>query len=261
VIMKPVPTIRSWCIAVCFFAVCSAQVVYSQGQRKEILSGFYRGNLLYEKAEYAEAIKEYQRILGLGYESSALYYNLGNSYVKQGRLPEAALNYEKALRLAPRDRDIQANYSYVWSLLQSNGSERKPRGMLAVILYMFKMFSIDELTIIMSFLYWLLVIIIIFTIVGKLSRQKCLIAVAVILTLLSLAGFAFGQRIGCIGKEAIVLEKNLDVRFEPFETATVYFELPAGSKVDLISCRNDWCKIERADGKKGWVKKQGLGIF
>jgi len=259
--MKYATTIRMPCVLVCLFVIFISCTVYSQPQPKEIMSHFYRANLLYEKADYKEAIKEYQKIIELGYESSAVYYNLGNSCVKDSQLPQALLNYEKALRLAPRDRDIQANYGYARSLVQASGYERQPHGLAAIPLYMFKVFSLDELTCIASFLYWLLLIIIGFAIVGKFSKQKLSAIGGCVLLLLFLTGFALAQRIGSLGREAIVLDKTLEARFEPLEAATVYFELTAGSKTRVVSCKQDWCKIERGDGKQGWVNKEGLAIF
>ena len=51
----------------------------------------------------------YEQVSKNGYESPALYYNLGNCYFKLHNLPAAILSYERARRLAPRDEDIAYN--------------------------------------------------------------------------------------------------------------------------------------------------------
>ena len=72
-------------------------------------------NDLYDSERYQEAARSYERLVGLGHEDEALFYNLGNAYYKQDDLGRAILNYLKAQRLDPRDGDIQANLSFVQS--------------------------------------------------------------------------------------------------------------------------------------------------
>jgi tetratricopeptide (TPR) repeat protein len=73
---------------------------------------FFNGNGLYEKGDYAGAAAEYEKVRSMGLESGNLYYNLGNAYVKEGKLAEAILSYRRALRLMPRDGDLEANLGY-----------------------------------------------------------------------------------------------------------------------------------------------------
>src|SRR5579859_4188461 len=67
------------------------------------------GNAAYAKGNYAKAITFYTKFLDGVYESSAVYYNLGNCYYKTNEIGKAILNYEKAKRLSPGDADIQFN--------------------------------------------------------------------------------------------------------------------------------------------------------
>ena len=41
-------------------------------------------NALYESGRYVEAALVYEQLIDRGYESATLYYNLGNTYYKQG---------------------------------------------------------------------------------------------------------------------------------------------------------------------------------
>ena len=66
-------------------------------------------NEYYANEEYQKAISLYDSILNAGYESAALYYNLGNAHYKNGDLTNAILHYERAKLLAPKDEDIQYN--------------------------------------------------------------------------------------------------------------------------------------------------------
>jgi hypothetical protein len=60
----------------------------------------------------SQAAEAQEPPLPSAYSGSALY-NLGNFYARLGRPAMAVLNYERALILAPRDPDIQANLRHV----------------------------------------------------------------------------------------------------------------------------------------------------
>ncbi len=65
----------------------------------------------YAKGNYQEAIRQYEAILGEEL-SADLYYNLGNAYFKTDELTKAIVNYERALKLAPSDKDIRFNLQF-----------------------------------------------------------------------------------------------------------------------------------------------------
>jgi hypothetical protein len=44
---------------------------------------FAEGNQYYRNGHYEEALQTYLNIMQNGYESGALYYNIGNTYYKQ----------------------------------------------------------------------------------------------------------------------------------------------------------------------------------
>ena len=68
-----------------------------------------QGNRFYQSGQYENALEVYHKVLSQGYESAALYYNLGNAYFKTNKLGYAVLYYEKGLKLSPGDEDILYN--------------------------------------------------------------------------------------------------------------------------------------------------------
>ena len=68
-----------------------------------------KGNKAFLNKDYDTAISDYQKVLDQGYESSVLYYNLGNAYYKKGIMGRAILNYEKGLKLDPTNEDLIYN--------------------------------------------------------------------------------------------------------------------------------------------------------
>jgi len=70
---------------------------------------FEQANQLYRDGEYQKAVQMFEQVVKNGYESPALYYNLGNAYFKLNSLPASILNFERAKRLSPNDDDINYN--------------------------------------------------------------------------------------------------------------------------------------------------------
>ena len=66
-------------------------------------------NQLYETGQYSQAVQAYQQLVDQGFTDSALFYNLGNAYFKDGDYGRAIANYRRAQLLAPRDADIVTN--------------------------------------------------------------------------------------------------------------------------------------------------------
>jgi hypothetical protein len=77
---------------------------------------FEEGNRRYQEGDYQGALESYLSIRDAGYESGELYYNIGNTYFKLGNLGRSIVNYERALKLMPRDDDARANLELARSL-------------------------------------------------------------------------------------------------------------------------------------------------
>ena len=73
---------------------------------------FKEANQAYANENYEEAISKYQSILKEGYESTSVYYNLGNSHYKLNNVGPSVYYFEKALKLDPNDADVTNNLAY-----------------------------------------------------------------------------------------------------------------------------------------------------
>ena len=71
-----------------------------------------KGNKFYRDGSYEKAIDEYGQLVNEGYFGTSLFYNLGNSYYRVGKIGYAILYYEKALKLSPSDEDVQHNLNF-----------------------------------------------------------------------------------------------------------------------------------------------------
>ena len=88
-----------------FILLCTSLLCFAQNQAKTAQDMFDEGN-------YLGAVAEYQKQIDGGNKSSYGYYNLANSYFKAGDLDKALVNFYRAFRLNPRDRDILNNLAF-----------------------------------------------------------------------------------------------------------------------------------------------------
>jgi tetratricopeptide (TPR) repeat protein len=105
---------------------------------------FSQANRLYEEKDFSQALVKYRRIIEQGMENGTVYYNMGNACFKSGKLGEAILAYEKALKYLPRDEDIKTNLEFA-RLLAIKKEEQQERLSFAVLVERFlKNFSVNE---------------------------------------------------------------------------------------------------------------------
>lgn len=222
---------------------------------------FYKGNSLYEKGQYAEAISEYQKILSEGIASGALYYNIGNSYYKSGKIGYAILYYKKALRLSPADSDLKSNLSYLRSLTEDSALQPAAQNKLAWLVKIpFKEFTINGVARILIIFYLLVIGLMIAGIVNHDFKRKSTFVFypILILFLLSLAGFSVRYYEEEVITKGIVIVKDAECKYEPIEKSTTYFTLKEGQEVLILKTRNGWRRIKRLDGKLAWVKSDAV---
>ncbi len=73
---------------------------------------FSQANAAYESGDFSKAVELYEKSADTS-PSSTVYYNLGNAHFKKGERGRALLNYRRASRFSPRDKDVLWNISVV----------------------------------------------------------------------------------------------------------------------------------------------------
>jgi tetratricopeptide (TPR) repeat protein len=216
----------------------------------------------YSSMHFAEAIADYNKIIAGGYESSALYYNLGNAYYRNNELAQAALNYEKALKFEPNNEEIQHNIEVVNSKLIDK-VEKVPdlfykRWWRNVV----NMMDVDTMATVNIILLTLaLLLLAIYIAVSNLLIRKISFWAGVTLFLLfSVGSIAAAQRNHFLTEqhEAIVFTATVNIKSSPDENSKDIFVLHEGTKVTLLDVITGWQEIRIANGSIGWVKSTDL---
>lgn len=233
-----------------------------EGQKKEDPNKlFYVGNSLYEKRDYPKAIEEYLKVRDLGLESGNLYYNLGNSYFKLGKIGYAILNYERARRIMPQDKDLKANLDYAKSLVGTSSFEAPPKNaIVSAIKVPFKDFNLNTLAAFALFLYLIVIGFAAFFIVNPFFAKKLWFILFICIVIFSVNMAAFGIRYydEVILKRGIIVQKEADCKYEPIDKSTTFYKLQEGDEVIVLQTHDDWSQIRRLDGKIAWLRKEAV---
>jgi tetratricopeptide (TPR) repeat protein len=225
--------------------------------RDEAMKVFAQAGLAYKQGLYSQASGLYQEILDNGWESGAIYSNLADSYFKQGVLGKAILNYERSRRILPRDSDLEASYRYALTLQKKFPQLAVPSPWQRFVEFVLQFFNLSELAVLGLILGLILGGLHLVGLFFEWPKQRRILCCGVAAMLLAIVIFGFVAKIERERDLAIIL-KDSAATFEPRDEATVYFELFAGNKVRIVKNSGAWVKIERPDGKAGWIKRDLL---
>jgi tetratricopeptide (TPR) repeat protein len=226
---------------------------------------FEQGNQAYRDGDYPGALEWYKKIVSAGYESSQVYYNMGNCYYKLDQIGLAILFYEKAFKINPRDREIKFNLEMAnLKVVDRLGSP--PQFFLFEWWDKIKTyFNIDQWTKLVAALYVSTILMLILFIFLRFHRLRSVV-LTILIVFAALTVFAsyllfLNVRAEAENTGAIVLVPSVNVLSAPNENSTDVFVLHEGVKVNLSDQRGEWVEITLPDGKSGWMKRETLGVI
>ncbi|MBT5875137.1 MAG: tetratricopeptide repeat protein [Candidatus Latescibacteria bacterium] len=243
------------------FAILCLATACGNEADSTIVDLYRQGNEFYEREQYSEASRIYERMLQLGFEHGSVYYNLGNAYFKQKETGRAILAYERAARLRPRDRDTRTNLE----IANLRTVDRIQIDEPWIGYRLLKSFTIDEATLGVSVPGLVLLLLCIGFVLAKSNatrRRIYRIGVlsAIVLALMgAVAGARFYDHFWAI--EAIILDQESPARSGPGDNYDPLFSLHEGTKVTVIEQRSGWKRILLPDGKEGWISRESLSII
>ncbi len=253
-----------WILFITFFlalGTCSSAEGAEGEGSVNIERCFHLGNDYYEKGEYEKALSEYNKIFQSGYESKSLYYNTANAYFKSGQLGKALVNYERAVRLAPRDSDLISNYKFARSNVASMLQIKRDIWLLRIVKAYGEKVTLNELIWFSSFIY-VIIIILLFTAVLRPDAFRRILPINLaLLAALILNLCVISIKVYNTGKEGVIITQQVESRYGPFDSATVFFKLHEGMKVKILDYKEGWVKVKRADGKIGWISKSDVEVI
>lgn len=251
--MRNIPFIILCCVAVMVGAVATCPAT-------ELPRRFLDGVSAYNEGAYGEAASAFHAIVESGVNNEKLFYNLGNAYLKQGKLGYAILWYERALRLDSRDPDLAFNLDYARSLTK-DAREERANPFVAVFFFWKDILgdrAIRWTAIFLNLCFWGLL-------TAQAVRRKKGVPFARYLilgaALVFLAIACHDYYVTLHVKTAVVISDEVSIRSGLTDDATELFLLHGGTKVRVEREKADYSRIRFSDGKIGWVRNDALGVI
>lgn len=238
-----------------FIFLLTTQLFFAQ-------TGFDRGNALYQKGRYEEAIVEYESVLTTNQHSSELYFNLGNCYYKLNKVAPAIYNYEKALVLNPDDAEIQNNLKFAQKLQIDEIKVIPTVGFSKMVHDFTSTFHYNTWAWISVGLSTLFLVFFIGYYFSQITLSKRIffigMFVLIVLLLISVSVAISEKNHYESEKPAIVFAEMVLVKSEPQKASNTVFTLHEGTKVFVLESLENWRKIQLTDGTEGWIEKTGI---
>jgi tetratricopeptide (TPR) repeat protein len=253
---------RSLLVALLIAALSSvAHAEDRSGRAAELLA---EGNAAYERGDYRAAADAYQRILDYGFEHEVVYYNLGNARFREGKLGEAVLRYEQALRLDPADRDAADNLHHVTSLCVDQVEEPDLSFPAVACRWLLTRTTVREDAWLLAAAVWLLAAMIVTRLIGgaRVPRRPVLYLASIFaaMALISASFLLIKEGVGGGDPAAVVLAETVDVVSAPAADGTALFTVHEGLRVRIRARREGWAQIVLASGLNGWIPSSALGV-
>lgn len=223
---------------------------------------FDKATTLYQKGDYTQAAAVYSSILKSGKESSALYYNLGNTYYKLNNVSESIYYYEKALQLDPENADAKNNLIFA-NQMKVDAITPLPktwvRQLSDGIVGLFSAHTWAVLSIIGVFAFVLSFLLYYF--VERTALKRTFFTLMLVFLFFAVGSYTlahFCHKQVSQTQYAILFDKTVRVFSDANAYSSEVMQLHEGTKVEIIEDAKDWVKIRLVNGKTGWTKVNSL---
>ena len=220
-------------------------------------------DILTKAGKTQKAIEKFE---SLGKHGSAdIYYNLGRLYQENNDIAQAALNYERAIKLDKGHASANNNLSIIREETDFD------------IIPVEEMFLIrwwKGLAGVMSANLWMVLSLI--TAIGLIAalyywwisdrselKKKAFMATAILPLLLGvvLALGSTSKSLATNNDYAIVMDADYDMHEGADERSPVVKDIEAGTKVEVVDQIDDWVKVVTADTESGWLKASEVEVI
>ncbi len=238
---------------------------YSSHASPNHLDIYHQANIAYQEKNYEKAIELYNDLLKEGQFASELYFNLGNAYYKSGNIPRSILNYERALKMDPKDEEAQFNLK-IATLKIVDKVDPVPQ--------IFYKRWFDSLTNLLSSNDWskLFIVLLWFSLIASLmylfgysvSLRKTGFVLSLAFLSLSLFSYLIASKSYSkthLEESAIVMSPSVYVKSSPDLKGNDLFIIHEGIKVELLDELNDWKKIKLINGNVGWIMNKDIELI
>jgi len=213
-------------------------------------TAFNDANKLYEQGKFSEAAAQYEAMVNAGSASPAVYFNLGNAFLKAGQTGRAIVAYRAAEKLSPRDPDVRSNLQFARNQAGGGTSVSVPRWESWI-----GKLTLNEWTVLTSIavgLFFLLLAARQWRSKWRNSFRGTLWGLGIIGAFL-LVCLTAAIRQEFFTKTAVVIVSEAVVRPGPFDESPSAFTLRDGAEVTVLGQKDNWLEITDSTQRTGWL--------
>lgn len=223
---------------------------------------FEEANEAYSEGDYEEAIAKYNEILDNGQTAVAVHFNLGNAYYKINEVAPSIYHYEKALQMAPNDKDVINNLEFARKMavddlgeVPQNAFQRWTSGILNLLGPSGWGWASVGLMLLFSLFF------ILYYFSRKPLQKRIFFITGLLLLFLAIVSVFLGYSRMTTEEgqvHSIVFTEEVEVKSEPSQGSLEVFTLHEGAKVEVLEEFQGWAKIGLPNGDQGWMEKPHL---
>ena len=221
-----------------------------------------QANTAYTQNKFNNAIELYQKVINSGFESSELYYNLGDAYFKIKNYPSAILYFEKARKLDPSNEKITFNINVVNARILDK-IEELPQPFYKRWFLNFRQWFTMNVWAVFSivFLFLFFILIAVYLLANVVSTRKLTFWSGLLFLMIAVVSGvnAYGQyRSINTSNEAIIFEPTVNVKSSPDAGSQDLFVIHEGTKVKITDKVGSWIEVRIANGSDGWIAESAV---
>jgi len=226
---------------------------------------FQLGNQHFKAGDFVSARDAYETLIRQGCNDPAVWYNLGNCYLKTGDIGRAVISYRRAARIRPGDADIHANLELARGLVAEPIEENTGGGLFHGVLAAAESVGAPALTVLTALIWVFLHGLLIAAIVARRKRMRrrlfrgAIGAAVIWIVIAAMLGTLIGDRE--LTRHAVAVGNPEIARSGPGEHFTdVYMQQP-GYEMVVRREQSGWLEVILPNGYTGWVPRESVEIL
>lgn len=206
---------------------------------------FQKANMAYSSGDFQQAIALYEEVVASQGFSANVLFNLGNSYAQAGQVGRAVLSYERGLRLAPDDADLQGNLQL---LRREKGLfAEPPQGWQPFLLLSLDRWALIALTALLLLALWRLA-----ALKNPWARRYHLSISLFCLAVFLVATTATVVRYRSFNP-SVVIANDARLLLSPFPSAASVGAIQEGRLMVVEKSHGDYLYVADENGRRGWM--------
>lgn len=211
-----------------------------------------------QNGKYEEALALFKQLKRLGYQSPALDYNMGTTYLQLDSVGKSVLFLERALKHLPNDTQIQNNIRAARQKMEEAVIPVTPFFLSEWVKRLNGGLSITGWAILSILFAWILATLLIVQLRKldwrfKRFQKVFIIASSCLLFFSVVMSLSASQRINQ-KDSAILMVSQTELRVGPDQMSTMLGKIFEGEKLSIKNQIDDWTQVELLNRDLGWVR-------